>query len=71
LGAKLKLAAGGKVQYNEVTSSVGYISSSDRRVHFGVGAAGAVDEIEILWPSGTRQRITGVKADQVLKVVEK
>ena len=71
LGAKLKLAAGGKVQYNEATSSVGYISSSDRRVHFGVGAAGAVDEIEILWPSGTRQRITGVKADQVLKVVEK
>ncbi len=71
LGARVKVVAGGKTQYNHATTSVGYISSSDRRVHFGLGPAAVVDELEIAWPSGIRQRLTGVKADQVLRVVEK
>lgn len=71
LGAKVKITAGGRTQYNHATTSVGYISSSDRRVYFGLGSAATVDEIEIAWPSGIRQRLSSVKGDQVLKVVER
>jgi len=49
---------------------VGYSTSSDRRVHFGLGTAAVVEKLEILWPSGIRQTLEHVKADQVLKVRE-
>jgi hypothetical protein len=70
LGAKVKLVSGGKVQHNHATTSVGYISSSDRRVHFGLGESVTVERIEIHWPGGTVQRLSGIRADQVLRVVE-
>jgi hypothetical protein len=70
LGARLKVTAGGATQFNHATTSVGYSTSSDRRVHFGLGAAAVVDRIEIVWPSGIRQILENVKADQVLKVRE-
>ncbi|MGE5645273.1 MAG: CRTAC1 family protein [Acidobacteriota bacterium] len=70
LGARVQATAGGVTQYNQATTSVGYSTSSDRRVHFGLGAAAVVDKLEILWPSGVRQTLTNVKADQVLKVRE-
>jgi len=43
---------------------------SDRRLHFGLGKATTVDRIEIQWPSKQVQELTGVKADQILKVRE-
>ena len=53
-----------------MTTALGYASSADGGVHFGLGAAEAVKEIEIAWPSGRRQTLRDVKADQVLTVVE-
>jgi hypothetical protein len=71
LGATVKLtAASGRVQYNHATAAVGYASSSDRRVHFGLGADRSAREIEIRWPSGTTQVLRDVTADQVLEVKE-
>ena len=71
LGARIKVTgASGRVQHNHATTSVGYNSSSDGRVHFGLGADTAVREIEIRWPSGAVQVLKGVKADQVLEVEE-
>ena len=71
LGARVKLTpAGGKPQYNAATTSVGYSTSSDRRVHFGLGPASSAESIEIQWPSGTRQVLKNVKADQILNVQE-
>ena len=71
LGARIKLTgASGSVQHNHVTTSVGYNSSSDRRVHFGLGNDAAVREIEIRWPSGTTQVLKNVATDQVLEVIE-
>jgi hypothetical protein len=49
---------------------VGYSSSSDKRVHFGLGKAEVVDKIELQWPTGVKQVLTHVKADQILTVVE-
>ena len=71
IGAKLKLTTGsGRELFNHVTTSVGFMSSSDRRVHFGLGAEKAIRELEIRWPSGTVQRLTDVVPDHVLVVEE-
>jgi hypothetical protein len=72
IGARVKLtAADGSVQYNHVTTAVGYASSSDSRVHFGLGASAAAKEIEVLWPSGIRQVLRDVAADRVVPVRER
>jgi len=71
IGTKIKLTGeSGRIQYNHVTTSVGYVSSSDKRVHFGLGADRHVREIELRWPSGNAQVVRDVAADQILKVRE-
>lgn len=71
IGAKIRLtAADGSVQFNHVTTSTGFASSSDARVHFGLGASATAKEIEILWPSGIRQVLRDVGADRVVPVTE-
>jgi enediyne biosynthesis protein E4 len=71
IGAKIRLtAADGSVQYDHVTTSVGYASSSDSRVHFGLGANSAAKEIEITWPSDVKQTLRDVAADRVVTVAE-
>jgi len=61
---------GGCVQFNQVTTAGSYASSSDKRVHFGLGRDKLVKEITLRWPSGTVQTLHNVKADQILKVTE-
>jgi len=71
IGTKIKLTSeSGRVQYNHVTTSVGYLSSSDKRAHFGLGADRGIREIELRWPSGKVQVVRDVAADQILKVRE-
>jgi len=70
IAAKIKVVAGAQVQHNHGTTSVGYGCSSDRRVHFGLGAAAKADMVEITWPSGLRQVLQDVPADRVVKVAE-
>jgi len=72
IGTQIKLTGeSGKVQYNHVTTSVGYASSSDKRVHFGLGTDRRIREIELRWPSGKTQVLKDVAVDQILKVTEK
>jgi hypothetical protein len=70
IGAKIRITAGGQAQYTHYTTASGYASSSAGPVHFGLGAATVVDEIEIRWPSGTLQTLKNVQADHILHVVE-
>ena len=71
IGAKVKLTtASGRVLYNHVSVSVGFMSSSDKRVHFGLGAEKQVRSLEIRWPRGQIQKLGAVAADQLLKVEE-
>jgi hypothetical protein len=51
------------------TSAGSYLSSSDKRLHFGLGVAETA-KIEIAWPSGARQILNDVHADQFLEVRE-
>jgi len=70
IGTKIKVTTtSGRTLYNHVTVSVGFMSSSDRRVHFGLGAEKTAD-IELRWPSGVVQNLTGVPADQILRIEE-
>lgn len=71
LGARLKLTLPtGAVKYNTVNTAVGYASSSERLVRFGLGPYETAPAIDIRWPGGKIQRLTDVKADQVVTVVE-
>jgi hypothetical protein len=70
LGTKIKITTALGSQCNAATTTVGYSSSSDKRVHFGLGSAATVDAIELVWPSGIRQTLKAIKADQILTVTE-
>jgi hypothetical protein len=70
IGARIKLVTRNGAQYNHMTTSVGYASSSDGPVHFGLGTDTQADSIEIHWPSGIVQTLQNVSADQVLHVTE-
>jgi len=71
IGTRIKVTGeSGLVQYNHVTTAGSYASSSDLRVHFGLGADTQIKEIELRWPSGTVQVLRNLKANQILKVTE-
>jgi hypothetical protein len=71
IGATIKVTtASGRILYNHVTTSVGFMSSSDRRAHFGLSTETKLDNVEIHWPSGIVQRIDHPAVDQILKVDE-
>jgi len=71
IGAKVKLTtASGRVLYNHVAISVGFMSSSDKRVHFGLGPETKINSVEIRWPSGIQQTLKGLAADRFLTVDE-
>jgi hypothetical protein len=57
-------------QFATVTTTGSYQSSSDKRLHFGLGAADSIREIEIRWPSGIRQLLSNQKADTILTITE-
>jgi hypothetical protein len=58
-------------QVGTMSTAVGYASSSHAGVHFGLGGTAEVPRVEVQWPSGTRQVLEGLKADQVIEVREK
>jgi len=70
IGAKVTVTAGGKKQVEEVRSGTSYLSQNELTLHFGLGAATKAEKVEIRWPSGKVQVLTGVQADQTLAVKE-
>lgn len=71
IGARVHITdEDGRSQWNEVTTAVGYASSSDSRVHFGLGASRTVRKLEISWPSGVKQVLHDVAADRILTIEE-
>ena len=70
MGARIKVVTSSGAQYNHMTSSVGYASSSYGPVHFGLGADRTAKLVEIHWPSGIVQTLRDVEGDRVLRVKE-
>jgi enediyne biosynthesis protein E4 len=70
IGAKVFLTAGGVRQRADLFSGGSYGSSSDQRVHFGLGPATKVEKVEIQWPSGTKQELAAPAIDRIFTVEE-
>jgi hypothetical protein len=70
IGARVRVAAGGRAQIGEVTSGSSFMSHSDLRLHFGLDHAKTADAIEITWPSGLRESFANVAANQFVLVRE-
>jgi hypothetical protein len=70
IGAVVKLTTNQGSQWTTVTTSSGYLSASDPRVHFGMGSCARAVSIEIRWPSGLVQTLGDVKGDQQIEVNE-
>jgi hypothetical protein len=70
IGARIKVLSKSGSQYNHMTTSVGYASSSDGPVHFGLGPDQEAETVEIHWPSGIVQTLHHVAAGQILHVTE-
>ena len=63
VGAKVTVTAGGRSQVAVRFGGGSYLSASDPRLHFGLGAARRADRVEVRWPSGRRDTYEGLAAD--------
>jgi hypothetical protein len=71
LGASLAVhLADGRTLYNHATTAVGYASSSEPLVRFGLGPNRKAEMVEVRWPGGGIQRLFNVTADAIVDVVE-
>jgi hypothetical protein len=70
IGARVKIVAGDLTQKDEVRSGGSYLSQSDLRLHFGLEKRTKIDLIEVRWPSGAVDKITGAAANRILTIKE-
>jgi enediyne biosynthesis protein E4 len=70
IGTRVKVTSNGRGQIDEVMSGSSYYSQNDFRLHFGLGKAAKVDNIEIAWPSGLKENFKDVPANQLLIIQE-
>ena len=70
IGARLKLISGDLAQIRDAKGGMSYQAAQDRRIHFGLGAYGRVDTLEITWPSGTVDRLEKIAANQIISIRE-
>jgi len=70
IGASVKLVTVSGQQFATVSTASSYLSSGDKRVHFGLGKEKNVESIEIRWPSGIVQTLKSIPADQILQIDE-
>jgi len=70
IGAKVFLTAGGVRQRADVFSGASYGSSSDQRVHFGLGSSEKIEKVEIYWPSGVKEEVSAPPIDRIVTVIE-
>jgi hypothetical protein len=70
IGAEVTLVTSSGSQYATVSTASSYLSASDKRVHFGLGQENVAQKIEIRWPSGIRQTLKDIPADQIIQIDE-
>jgi enediyne biosynthesis protein E4 len=65
IGARILVKAASRILVDEVRSGSSYISSSDMRVHFGLGTATKIEWVEIRWPSGLVEHFADLPVDAI------
>ncbi len=69
-GARVTIRAGERVWVADLSPACSYLSSSDPRLHFGLGETTSLDTVTVRWPSGRRETIRGVEVDRILTLHE-
>jgi hypothetical protein len=70
IGARVRLTAGGVTQIREVRAGSSYLGQHELRVHVGLGAAAAIERLEIRWPSGLDEIVEGAAPGAALTITE-
>jgi hypothetical protein len=70
IGARVKVVSGDLTQVDEVHSGGSYLSQNDLRLHFGLANHSKVDVVEVRWPSGTMDRLTNLKVNEIFTIKE-
>ena len=70
VGAILTAESGGRKLLRQKKGGGSYLSASDPRIHFGLGAGTSVDRLEVRWPSGTVESFHDLAADRRYLIVE-
>jgi hypothetical protein len=70
LNARVRITAGDLIQTDEVRSSGSYLSQNDLRLHFGLAGHSRAGKVEIFWPSGASEVLTGLDADRFYCIKE-
>ncbi|MCU1274381.1 MAG: ASPIC/UnbV, partial [Bryobacterales bacterium] len=70
IGARLEVVTGGLREIDEVRSGGSYLSQSELRMHFGLGAQTRIDHLSIRWPSGAVDKLSGIPADRHILIEE-
>jgi hypothetical protein len=70
VGARVKVAAGDLVLYDQRKGGMSYQSAQDPRLHFGLGQQATVNSIEITWPGGAVTKLSKIKSDQIVTIKE-
>jgi len=70
VGARVTVTTGSLSQIQDLIPVTGYLSQADPRCHFGLGKRSVADVVEIRWPNGRTTKLTNVKANQILTVVQ-
>ena len=70
VGARVTVTTGSLTRIRDLIPVTGYLSQADPRCHFGLGKRAVADVVEIRWPNGRTTKLTDVKANQVLTVIQ-
>ena len=70
LGATVRVQTANGVQVRAINNVASYLSSNDIRLHVGLGTATIIQQIDVLWPSGTKQTLKDVAVNQILVIKE-
>jgi hypothetical protein len=70
IGARVTVRGVNRSWVDEVRSGSSYNSSSDLRLHFGLGTATVVQGIDVRWPNGVREQFAVAGIDRIVELVE-
>ena len=70
IGCKVRVTSGGRTQLREINPYGSYLSTSDLRLYFGLGDQSTITRLEIDWPSGKKQTLENLPANQTLLLDE-
>lgn len=65
LNARIEIVAGGKTWVRQVRPHVGYLSSSDPRVHFGLGSTETIDRVTVTFVGGITETWTDLAVNRL------